>query len=341
MHLRRIDAFKEAHNRIEMNEFSRITVISGPERGKVFELAEELVHIGRAPENQITINDPELSGHQASIVRRNGRYAIYTPIEQAVEVDGAAIPAGRWVWLPEGVTIQFSRRTSCQITCRADGAMKTVGDSSEVDVIESNELPDGAPMPEVFPSRIEAVPPPKASPKKEKRFGKPKRAKKKSREVARFITDKPGDPLVQLGEDGHMPELTLAEGLARKSIEGSNKKTNPLVLYAVLSLSLVSSLALLFVDIDPIRSSVHQRERARRHIARFYGIQEKQIEPYQQLLRDAQLAESRNNDLAARRAYRRVLDLLNSEDINRFTGLTGRRANDEELKNLIAILLRD
>src|SRR5205807_4410492 len=37
------------------------------------------------------------------------------------------------------------------------------------------------------------------------------RGEKKSRTIARFITDGPGDPLVKLGEDGHLPELMLHE----------------------------------------------------------------------------------------------------------------------------------
>ena len=51
------------------------------------------------------------------------------------------------------------------------------------------------------------------------------------------------------------------------------------------------------------------------------------------------LAYSRNDRTAERRAYRQVLDLLNSEDKNRLLGLTGSPEKDERLRELIAILL--
>jgi hypothetical protein len=94
----------------------RIVVTTGPDRGKVFEVDEELIHIGRADENQIVLDDPSLPDHQASILRKNGRFAIFRPTDAEVQVDGADIPAEKWVWLPNDVRLQFGRRTSCQLT---------------------------------------------------------------------------------------------------------------------------------------------------------------------------------------------------------------------------------
>ena len=76
-----------------MSSSATITVTSGPARGTVFPLNDELMHLGRAATNQIVLDDPDLPDHQASIVKRNGRYAIYATGEAAIEVDGNVIPA--------------------------------------------------------------------------------------------------------------------------------------------------------------------------------------------------------------------------------------------------------
>ena len=95
-----------------MVKTARITVISGPDRGKVFQLNEELVHVGSGAENQVALTDDLVQEHQASIVNRDGRYAIYTPLDQSVQVDGNIIPPEQWVWLPASARITVSERTS-------------------------------------------------------------------------------------------------------------------------------------------------------------------------------------------------------------------------------------
>ena len=97
-----------------MTDSATITITSGPDRGKMFQLEDEQVTIGCGADNAIALSDQTLDKHQASIVHRKGRYAIYSPLTDAVEVEGNVIPAECWVWLPETARIRISERTSLQ-----------------------------------------------------------------------------------------------------------------------------------------------------------------------------------------------------------------------------------
>ena len=90
---------------------ARLTVTTGPDRGRVFELAEEMVNIGRGAQNEILLTDLQVAEHQATLMSRNGRYAIYVLREDSVEVDGKVIPAEQWVWLPDTARIKMSTYT--------------------------------------------------------------------------------------------------------------------------------------------------------------------------------------------------------------------------------------
>ena len=327
-----------------MGKTARITVTSGPDRGKVFQLNEELVHVGSGAENQIALTDKSVAEHQASIVSRDGRYAIYTPLEDSVQVDGNVIPPERWVWLPASAQISVSQRTS----------------------LNFDELPTDTPSSPTEKSIADEGSAPQPA---TKRGGKGKRAggkrrKSSSQPVARFITDKQGDTLVKLGEDGHLPELQLAEGEARKTVEASKKQSNPLIIYAVLAFSMCFSLLMVVVDFEPAAATQEQRDKARQLIVQFYGIKTDNLQPHQTLLREARLARSRGDFATERRNYALVLKQLNAEDIvQSFSGLTGDRGDpgtlpddddqflqdfeeenlpksDQVLRHLISILIR-
>jgi hypothetical protein len=295
-----------------MGKTARITVTSGPDRGKVFQLNEELVHVGSGSENQIALTDEAVAEHQASIVSRDGRYAIYTPLENSVEVDGNVIPPERWVWLPTSAQIAVSQRTSLKFDeMQADAQSSPAGTTG----VDENSTPQPA----------------------TKRGGKGKRPGGKRRKssdqpVARFITDKQGDTLVKLGEDGHLPELQLAEGETRKTVEASKKQSNPFIIYAVLAISMCASLLMVVVDFEPAAATQEQRDQARQLIVRFYGINKDDLQPHQALLREARLARSRGDFATERRTYGLVLKQLNAEDIAQsFSGLTGDRGDPEIL----------
>ena len=104
-------------------------------------------------------------------------------------------------------------------------------------------------------------------------------------------------------------------------------------------LSFLSSLAMLFAEIDPPSVSELSKTDAREEIVLFFGSDDKDLEAWQRRLRAARLAYSRGDDETELRRYREVLAALNSEDRDIHIGMTGRLANDEELKRLIGIII--
>lgn len=339
----------------------RIVVTTGPDRGKVFEVDEELIHIGRADENQIVLEDPSLPDHQASILRKNGRFAIFRPTDADVQVDGADIPTEKWVWLPNDVRLQFGRRTSCQLTYEASlddeaaSASKPDAPRPLASKSPSKLRPAAAPQPgletansqagsadlssddenSIDQSADGAV---AASGGRKKKSRKKGRSARRQKNVARFITDQ-GGPLVELGADGHLPELALQDDPTRKEKQARPKQSNSALLYSVLALSFLSSLAMLFAEADPPSVSELSKAEAREEIVRFFGSEEKELQSWQRQLRAARLAHSRGDSDAELQAYRRVLALLKSEDRDPHIGITGHLATDEELKRLIGVII--
>ncbi len=311
-----------------MRPACRLVFTTGPERGKVFEVTDELVHIGRSAENQIVLDDPSLAEHHASIVQKNGRFAIYCQPGVEVQVDGGEIPVEKWIWLPSNVRLQFGRRSACQFSYEEDSEPNSPSDGSRADAragsIESAADSTNA---AAESSAAETAP-------KKKADKKPKRKK----QLARFITDQ-GDPLVELGADGQLPELALDEGKSSRDRVSKPKEASPALLYAVLALSLAMSLALLLLDAAPHASTTVSKNQARRDIVRFYGKETDELKPSQSSLRAARLAHSRGDRQTERREYRKVLDELSAEDSNQHVGVTGHFRSDHELKQLIGLIL--
>ena len=304
-----------------MSEPAQIDILRGPDEGKVFSVDEDLVQLGRGEENQVALTGEDLQEHQASIIRRNGRYAIFTPVEQGVEVDGKCIPTEQWVWLPETTEIRFGESTLLRFHYKADADSATEAPQSTPS--DSEEPPS---------QKVPTKPP------------RPRRQKsppaRQLRKVAKFITDSTsGDQFVRLGEDGKLPELELTESYKPTKTERKKVDKPPTLLYFAVGISMLMSLAILFVDFESSGSSATERSEARKKIQRYYGAQGN-LKVHQRLLRDAQRAYSVGNRVEERRAYKQVLDLLNSEDITRsLTGLTGDRKRDDELHRLIGILM--
>ena len=323
----------------------RLVVTTGPERGKVYEPEDELIHVGRGPDNQIVLEDPSLGEHHASFLYKNGRYAIYRPEEADVLVDGSDIPAEKWVWLPEDVRLQFGRRTSCQLTY--EEPLDAGGNGSAGRVSEKKEPDRAAPKFEAAATAtaVEAAPPPpaktKQSPPKEgksKAERKRKKSSKRNRQTARFITDR-GDTLVELGADGHLPELSLEDGPTRKQKSGEKKKTGPALMYCMLGLSFLASIAMLLIDPAPDSVSEMSRAEARTEIMQFFGGDKEELQEWQISLRAARLANSRRDYTTELFEYRKVLKVLNSEDRDPHIGVTGHLEGDVELRRLIGIII--
>lgn len=342
----------------------RIVVTTGPDRGKVFEVDEELIHIGRADENQIVLEDPSLPDHQASVLRKNGRFAIFRPTDADVQVDGADIPPEKWVWLPNDVRLQFGRRTSCQLTYEMSlddepstapkldapkpaapksptkvrpaavprpGSESTNSEGASADISSDGEAENSVDQSADGAAQASGG-------GRKKRSKKKGKSAKRQKNVARFITDQ-GGPLVEFGADGHLPELALQDDPTRKEKQAKPKQSNSALLYSVLGLSFLSSLAMLFADVDPPSVSELSKADAREQIVRFFGSDEKELETWQRRLRAARLAHSRGDDETELRRYREVLSALKSEDRDPHIGMTGHLSHDEELRKLIGIII--
>ena len=338
----------------------RIVVTTGPDRGKVFEVDEELIHIGRADENQIVLDDPSLPDHQASILRKNGRFAIFRPTDAEIQVDGEDIPAEKWVWLPNDVRLQFGRRTSCQLTYEMSlddepGSAATPDIPKKVAPKSPAKVrPSAVPQPGSDSANAEDVSvdggaentvdqsadgaaPANGGSRKKKSKKKGKSAKRK-KNVARFITDQ-GGPLVELGADGHLPELALQDDPTRKEKQAKPKQSNSALLYSALGLSFLSSLAMMFAEVDPPSVSELSKADAREEIIRFFGDDEKELKTWHRRLRAARLAHSRGDNETELRRYREVLSALKSEDRDPHIGITGHLSHDEDLRRLIGIII--
>ena len=82
--------------------------------------------------------------------------------------------------------------------------------------------------------------------------------------------------------------------------------------------------------------------KARDEIRRFYSVRSDiQLKPYQLELREAQLANSRNDRAGEIAAYRKVMTRFRAEDKSQFVGVTGSPGADIELEKLVSILLGD
>lgn len=287
---------------------ARLIVAQGANRGGTYALTGEMTAIGQAAENQIVLADVDLAPHHATIARRNHRYALFVPEGRTVSIDGQPAPNEQWVWLPATAMLQLSESTTLKFVSGAE-----TGD---------------------------AEPKPAASAKPDRRSKKEKSERTGARKVAKFVTDRAGGTLVRLGEDGQLPELQLHElAGATKVVKQKRRESNPAILYAVLAFSLLSSVAMLFLDFEGTFSAQGKAYSRRVVVEEFLGDERQKLQPYQRLLREANLAYSRGDGASERDLYRRVLRMLNSEDRNPFTGVTGSPQDDERLRHHLGVLL--
>jgi hypothetical protein len=197
-----------------------LTVTAGPDRGKTFSLNNEFVHVGRSEECQVVLTDPQVDEVQASLANRNGRFAIITAFENTVAVDDKTLPPEQWAWLPAQATIKVSPQTTLVFSC---GLPKAEG---SVDAISMKRADPPPP----------ADPPPVSLPVKGRKKPGAKKGDTANRTVAKFITDRTGETLVRLGEDGHLPELALAEAAAPKADKRKQAaQGNPALIYGALT----------------------------------------------------------------------------------------------------------
>ncbi|MCA9055472.1 MAG: hypothetical protein KDA75_16640 [Planctomycetaceae bacterium] len=329
---------------------ARLFVTAGPDEGRAFGLTSDMVHIGTAPDNQIVLSDDSLAEHQASIASRNGRYAIYVPPGQVVEVEGTAVPTEKWVWLPAAATLRMGEATACRFESSVQGGINGTHSSvgattTSLPTLKAPRRPNSDGEDATTPDEEQTPVGAEGSPRK----GTARRKKSAARKakVARFITDQPGETLVRLGEDGQLPELALSE-VGVKEQSDKPQERNPLVLYGVLTCSFVLSLGMLLLEPPaPGSTSTAKRNSARESLKAYFGEDGSAFEPYQQELRQALVEAARGDAADERLHYRRVLQMLNAADIRdpaNLNGLTGRdsgrgRTSDDELRELLQTLL--
>ena len=293
-----------------MSEPATITVTRGPARGQFFELEAELVHIGRAESNQVVLEDTNLADHHASIVFRNGRYAIFTPLPDAVSIDGSAIPPQRWVWLPGEADIGLGQRTSLRFATSLPESTSGNGDAED------------------------------RPPGKEQRKGR--KGRRRKRQLAKFVTDAQGESRVQLGEDGQLPELSLDEELTGGKTEQKKSGSNSVLLSLMLVVSTALSILLLVIEGPGIGTTNRGFEMARTELKKMLEDTKPKTDgqpevAWRLLVRDALSAAARSDRTGEQLAYDRLLNLLNAED-RRKSSLTGDEARDQRLKEMIATL---
>lgn len=299
-----------------------LTVTTGPDRGQVFPLVDEFIHVGSGPESQVLLTDPQVAEHLASLANRNGRFAIFTPIDNSISVDGNSLKADQWVWLPARATIKVTSKTS----------MTFQAGSKDSAAADPDKLPEASPPP------VAVV---KSKAQERRRAGGKKGEATTGRAVAKFITDRPGEMLVRLGEDGHLPELALQEAAAPKTTkQKEGAQGNPALVYGALGFSLLASMAMMFLEPETFDERRTTKASARQAIVKKYiGDEKGPTKPYQRLLREAELANARGDFNSERSAYFAVLNLLNAEDRNPHIGITGDLDDDEQLRGHLAVLL--
>jgi len=53
-----------------------LTIVAGPRQGEVFEIVDDEIGIGRAPDNLVALDDPAVSGHHCGIVRDGRKFTV-------------------------------------------------------------------------------------------------------------------------------------------------------------------------------------------------------------------------------------------------------------------------
>lgn len=317
-------------------EKASLQVTKGPDKGASFVVREEIVHVGRGNDSHLRLSDDSLEEHELSIVFRNGRYAVYASRENKVSVDGNLLPAEKWVWLPERAKIELGRKNVLvfEYIPRETGNDTVISKTESVSSFDKSSGGKSA--------QVRTVPPAGKRPSQSRKAGR-KASGQSQVSVARFITDQVGDPLVKLGEDGHLPELSLEEasGGKKKTDEQKSKQGNPLLVYLAVGFSVISSTLMLVFDLGPGSSGRVDKTSAREEIRQFYGSGEDELKDYQLLLREAALAHSRSDIKTEKMYYRRVLRLLRSEDNQGLIRLTESEKSDEKLRELLATLLAE
>jgi hypothetical protein len=174
-----------------------------------------------------------------------------------------------------------------------------------------------------------------------------------ARKVARLVTAESAPSNMLLAADGQLPHLRLVESSKKDSASGKGKAVNPLVVFAAVILSCGLSVSIVLLDNGEESSGVRSRRKAeavQEIEEKFYGTPP--LANYQIWLREAHNAQARHDFKAEEEFYRKVLDKLRMESkaagqatsvgaTEMERGITGSRANDRKLEELIITAMSD
>ena len=84
----------------------KIYIMNGPDKGRSFEVDEEVVFVGRAPDNEIPVKDKSVSRKHLKIVKRDEKYYV-TDLgsKNGTFVDGKRVTSGKEYQVREGMPI--------------------------------------------------------------------------------------------------------------------------------------------------------------------------------------------------------------------------------------------
>lgn len=354
-----------------MTAIAELTVQKGPDEGRVFPLVGDRTRLGSGVGNEVQLTDPLVADHHATLIQRDGRYAIVTTHPQGLEIDGVAVPPERWIWLPQVSVIHLGQQTVLRFSAgETGGAVVESGGISAAD--ESAPASGGVkakPATRTTKPRRSAPASPTAGPvassaagagaaepepvPEEAEGAKIRKTTDRVRKTARFVNEAPGEALVRQVEGGQLPELALSDGGPAVQAVTPRAESNPWLLYGVLGGSLLLTVLLLVLDSPADSNQAPDRVLARRELKEYLGEEDDTLAPYQLALRQALQASSRGDRLQEQSELRKVLRMLRSESkerVQRFTGLTGRleyeyddpsKKSDRRLEELIGALLAE
>ena len=84
----------------------KIYIMNGPDKGRSFEVDEEAIFIGRAPENEIHVKDKSVSRKHVKIVKRGEKYYVTDlSSKNGTFIDGMRVTSGKEYEIREGMPI--------------------------------------------------------------------------------------------------------------------------------------------------------------------------------------------------------------------------------------------
>ena len=88
----------------------KIYIMNGPDKGRSFEVDEEAIFIGRAPENEIHVKDKSVSRKHVTIVKRGEKYYVTDlSSKNGTFIDGMRVTPGKEYEIREGMPIAVGK----------------------------------------------------------------------------------------------------------------------------------------------------------------------------------------------------------------------------------------